>query len=64
MKRIDELWDKVDLIPVKTRLNIFVGILAFAATAGFFYAMGTDAGEASVLSQRCAMRCNIPESLR
>lgn len=57
MKRLNELWDKVELIPVGTRLNLFLGILSFVAVAGFFYAIGTDAGEASVLNQQCAAKC-------
>ena len=34
------------------------------AVAGFFYAIGTDVGEASVLNQQCAAMCNVPESIR
>ena len=64
IKRLNELWDKIDEVPVGTRLNIFVGVLAFAAVAGFFFAIGTDAGEANILSQQCAAMCNVPESIR
>ncbi len=48
----------------KMKNRIFVGVLAFVATAGFFYATGTDVGEASVLVQKCAAMCNVPESIR
>jgi hypothetical protein len=34
------IWDRIDSIPVGTRLNIFIGILSFVAVAGFFYAIG------------------------
>jgi hypothetical protein len=58
------IWDRIESIPVETRVNIFLGILAFVAVAGFFYAIGTDVGEASVLNQACAAMCNVPESIR
>lgn len=83
MKRLSELWNKVDDMAVEIvssvgawaiwhlwadspekRMNLFLGILSFVAVAGFFYAIGTDVGEASVLSQQCAAMCNVPESIR
>ena len=58
------LFDEIEKISVETRVNIFLGVLSFVAVAGFFYAIGTDVGEVSVLNQACAARCNIPESIR
>ena len=77
---LKRLWSKVDDMAVEivssvlawaiwhlradTRVNIFLGVLSFVAVAGFFYAIGTDVGEANILNQQCAMMCNVPESIR
>lgn len=51
--KLNELWDQVDLIPIGTRINIFILVLSFVSTAGFFYAIGRDAGENLALSPPC-----------
>ena len=45
------MWDRVDRIPVKTRLTIFVLVLGFVVIAGFFYAESKTTSDNAALLQ-------------